>query len=97
MVRSKVLTWGHSRREVQEKASTIDCLMDLTITRLLEGAESTMRTEGVCHKLKARRWRGECKRCFQGLLMTGNGELGKSAMAMLVKGNLPSVHEFTVG
>lgn len=56
-----------------------------------------VRTGGVCHGLKARRWRGECKKCFQGLLSTGNGDLGKSAMATLVKRNLPSVKEYTVG
>lgn len=56
-----------------------------------------MRTEGICHGLKARRWRGECKKCFQGFLVTGNGELGKSAMAMRAKRNLPPVNEFTVG
>lgn len=41
MMRSKVRACGHSRRKVQEKANIIECLMDLTIMRLLEGEEST--------------------------------------------------------
>lgn len=56
-----------------------------------------VRTEGVCCGLKARRWRGECKKGLQDLLRTGKGDLGKSVMAMLVKRNLSPVNECTVG